>query len=227
MEDFATDNRIVIVPPAHDHADRAWERYFDVAPPFNRAVVEREKRRKDIPDSWIFEVAIDLYGKHPGLLALCLDGGLSDAMKSLGIQVYTEASQVIDEIDKPLTAEVSPNPTTAQDGVPVSIQEKATAVITETELDFVLAGAREPFKNLDTKVLGYVSYLGAPSKDQLFALLSKSGVSGEIAKNVTERLVIAGIIMDTGNHYLSRNKEASDLAATSVEPEIIQLLEEM
>ena len=99
--------------------------------------------------------------------------------------------------------------------------------VPETELDLMLAGAREPFKDLDTKILGYVGYLGTPSKAQLFALLSKSGVSVEIAKNVTERLAIAGVITDTGNHYLSKNKVASDLAATSIEPEIIQLLEEM
>jgi hypothetical protein len=43
--------------------------------------------------------------------------------------------------------------------------------------------------------------------------------------NVTERLVIAGVIKDTGNHYLLANKEIGDLAATSVEAEIINLLE--
>ena len=38
---------------------------------------------------------------------------------------------------------------------------------------------------------------------------------------------MAGVITDTGNHYLSRNKGASELAANSVESEIIKLLEEM
>ena len=227
MVDFATDNKIVIVPPAHDHADRAWERYFNVAPPFNPAVVEREKRRKDIPDSWIFEVAIDLHGKYPGLLALCDDGGLSDAMQSHGIHVFKEASQVIDEIDRSPTAEISVKAITTQDSVSVSIQEKSTTDVPETALELALEKARGQFKDLDMKILGYVGYLGAPSKDQLFTLLSKSGIPVETAKNVTERLVIAGILADTGNHYLSRNKVASDMAANLVEPEIIQRLEEM
>jgi len=172
-------------------------------------------------------VAIDLHGKYPRLLALCNDGGLSDAMNFRSIRVFKEASQVIDEIDSPLTAEVSATAISTQDSMSVLIQEKALVAVPETELDLVLAEVREPFKNLDTKILGYVAYLGAPSKDQLFTLLSKSGVSDKIAKNVMERLTIAGVITDTGNHYLSRNKAASEMAANSVEPEIIQLLEEM
>lgn len=226
MDRFATENKIEIVSLAPDHADRAWNRYFNVQPPFNRDE-KRENRRKDIPDSWIFEAAIDIAKKHPGLLALASDGKLSNALKSNGIRVFNELQQVLDEIESSLTAEAAAKAITTQDSVSVSIQEKATVAVQETELDLVLAGAQDAFKGLDTKILGYVGYLGAPSKDQLFALLSKSGVSDKIAKNVTERLTIAGVITDTGNHYLSRNKAASEMAANSVEPEIIQLLEEM
>ena len=114
-----------------------------------------------------------------------------------------------------------------KDSVSVSIQEAAPVVIVESVLDLALAGAQEPFKHLDKKILGYVGYLGTPSKDQLFDLLARSEIPVEIAKNVVERLVIAGLIMDTGNHYISRNKAASDFAAISVEPDIIKLLEEV
>lgn len=224
---FAAANKIVIVPLAQDHADRAWERYFNIAPPFDPAVADREKRRKDIPDSWIFEVAIDLHVKHPDLLALCGDGALSAAMLSHGIRVHKQASQVLEELDKLYTTGVTVTTVAAQDTASVSIQEDATAIVTANPLAIALAEARDQFKDLDTKILGYVGYLGSPSKDQLFALLSKSGIPIETAKNVAERLAIAGIMTDTGNHYLSQNKEASDLAATSVEPEIIKLLEEM
>lgn len=227
MADFAADNKLVIVPFAHDHADRAWERYFNVDPPFNPAVVEREKRRRDIPDSWIFEVAIDLHRRHSGLSALCHDGGLSNAMQSIGIRVFKEFRQVLTEIEKPVIDEVAVKAIKGQDSVSVSIQDKSTTVVSKTALELALEKVRGRFKDLDTRILGYVGYLGTPSKEQLFTILSKSGIPVETAKNVTERLVIAGIIMDTGNHYFSRNKEASDLAATWVEPEIIQLLEEM
>jgi hypothetical protein len=62
-------------------------------------------------------------------------------------------------------------------------------------------------------------------KHQLFDMLLQSGVSTDIARNVADRLVIAGLITDTGNHYLPRNKEAGELAAKSIEPELIKLLQ--
>ncbi|MGH7184629.1 MAG: PIN domain-containing protein, partial [Nitrospiraceae bacterium] len=226
MKSFATANKIEIVSLAPDHAERAWDRYFTAQPPFNRDE-ERKNRRKDIPDSWIFEAAIDVAKKHPGLLALVPDGKLSNALKSNGIKVLNELQQVLDEIDRHLILEVVTDVVEVQDSVSVSIQETATVAILGSELDLALAGAREPFKHLDKKILGYVGYLGTSSKDQLFALLARSEIPVEIAKNVVERLVIAGVIMDTGNHYISRNKAASDLAASSVEPEIIKLLEEI
>jgi|CXWL01.1.fsa_nt_gi hypothetical protein len=226
MRNFATENKIEIVSLAPDHADRAWHRYFNVHPPFNREE-KRENRRKDIPDAWILEAAIDIGRKHQGLLALVPDGKLSQALKSVGVQVFNEPREVLDEIDRSLAGGAAVKAVVTQDSASVSIQERATVAVPETELDVVLAEARAPFEGLDAKILGYVSYLGGPPKDQLFALLSKSGVSAEIAKNVAERLAIVGAIMDTGNHYLPRNRVASELAATSVEPEIIKLLEEI
>ena len=93
MKNFAAANKIEIVSLAPDHADRAWNRYFNVQPPFNRDE-KRENRRKDIPDSWIFEAAIDVAKKHSGLLALVPDGKLSNALKSSGIQVLTHRSVI-------------------------------------------------------------------------------------------------------------------------------------
>ena len=73
-------------------------------------------------------------------------------------------------------------------------------------------------------MLGYIAYLGSATKEQLFNLLSQSGMSAEVAKNVAERLRIAALIRDTGNHYLPNDMAASELAASAVEPEIIELL---
>jgi predicted nucleic acid-binding protein len=226
MADFAAENKIVIVPFAHDHANRAWERYFNVDPPFNPAVVDRTTRRKDIPDSWIFEVALDLHHKHSGLSALCHDGGLADAMRSIGIRVFKEFGQVLAEIENLAIEEVAVETIAVRDAVSVPLKEKAEPAVAQDALGNALAEVQEQFKDLETKILGFIGYLGTPSKDELFALLSKSGVSANNAKHVAERLAITGLVTDTGNHYLSKNKEASDLAATIVEPEIIKLLEE-
>ena len=222
MARFAAENKIEIVAVASDHAERAWTRYFNVAPPFNPAE-ERKNRRKDIPDAWIFETAIDLRQEHAELFALCSDGKLSKAMASIGIKVFKETQQVLDLIDKP----PAPEPAAKAGEVAIATQAPAEATVegAEGRLDAVLADAAERFKGLDTKILGYVGYLGSPSKDQLFGLLSQSGVSPDVAHNVAERLAIEGLIEDTGNHYLPTNREACTLAAPLVEFEIIKLLD--
>jgi hypothetical protein len=98
------------------------------------------------------------------------------------------------------------------------------ASVANQKLSNLLAEAHKPFKHLDRKVLGYISYLGSAGKAELFDLLSQSGLSSDVAKNVAERLVIAGLIRDTGNHYLPLDPAAAELAATATEPEIIELL---
>lgn len=221
MTQFAANNKIEVVPISPHHADRTWERYFQTGLPSTFGG-DQKKNRDDIPDLWIFEAAIDKKNLHPGLAALCHDKKLSDSLKTIDIRVFEKTRELIDEIESAL----SPKPVKGRDNVSMAIQETATVAIPETELDHVLAGAREQFKDLDSKILGCVGYLGAPSKDQLFTLLAKFGISVEIAKNVTDRLVLAGVIMDTGNHYLSRNRVASDLAADTIELEIINLLDE-
>jgi hypothetical protein len=222
MRAFATANKVEIVTLGPDHADRAWQRYFNIDPPFNRAE-ERKNRRKDIPDSWIFEAAIDLARKHPGMLALCDDVRLSSALRSIGVSVYNQAQQVLDEIDRSFFPVPEAKGAETPKAVPSS--EKPTPGAADNKLAEMLTKAREPFTDLDVKILGYVSYLDGPTKDKLFGLLSQAGVSVDIAKNVAERLAITGIITDTGNHYLPGNKEAGDLAAISIETEIITLLE--
>jgi hypothetical protein len=224
MKCFAAEHKIEIVPFAPDHADRAWTRYFDTQPPFNRQD-DRKNRRKDIPDAWILEAAIDTARKHPGLVALVSDTKLADALKQNGIGVFNEVKQVLDEIEKPFVVEAS-EAVASQDVAAVSVQEKAQVTVIGNGLEHVLAPVRNPFKDLEVKVLGYVAYLGTPTKEELFTLLSQSQVSAEIARNVAERLAFTGLIMDTGNHYLVQDKEVAQLALQSVEAEIIKLLEE-
>ena len=72
MAEFARDNRITVVPIGANHAARAWRRYFEASLPFNREVTDREKRRKDIPDSWILEAAIDVKRDHPSLIEFAM-----------------------------------------------------------------------------------------------------------------------------------------------------------
>ena len=224
MQVFAASNGIEVIEIGVDHAERAWERYFAVAPPFNPDS-KRQDRRKDIPDSWILEAAIDLKAKYPNLRALCCDKQLSDALNASDIETDygtpEKAGELTGTLLDQLAAELAPPAPAVQE----SPDEPCPVASSEPGLDAVLAELQSEHKNLEVRVLGYVAYLETPAKDQLFDLLRKSGVPVEMARNVAERLVLAKLIVDTGNHYLAADREAGDQAAARVEAEIIELLE--
>ena len=223
MEEFARDNRITIVPISDDHADRAWHRYFEVSPPFNPEVTDREKRRKDIPDSWILEAAIDVKRDHSNLIAVCNDGNLANALEmEIGIRVFRTMAVVVEYLDGVAQPAKTIKSVKTRDSAYVPPAE--TAVQADGALAAVFTQAESQFRDVATKVIGLVSYLRSPTKDQLYALLERSGIPLAIGKNVAEQLAIAKIIQDTGNHYIPGNKEAGAQATAAVEPEIIRLV---
>jgi hypothetical protein len=130
----------------------------------------------------------------------------------------TEASLPMSAI--PAVSMLPRLPTSEKTSVPLEAGENEA----EQDLSALLASAQKPFEKLDAKVLGYIAYLGTPTKTELFNLLSLSSVPLDWAKNVAERLAIAGVIRDTGNHYLVKDRTVAELAAAAMEPEIIKLL---
>ena len=88
-----------------------------------------------------------------------------------------------------------------------------------------LSDAQKPFDGLDLKVLAYIAYLDSASKADIFGALADTDVAPEIAKNVAERLALNGFIRDTGNHYFVVDRAIGELAAPTVEAEIIAWLE--
>jgi len=221
MSRFADENKIIIIPIADDHGERAWARYFDIRSPFNPDE-KRENRRKDIPDSWILEAAIDVEDKHPGLMALCGDDKLSGALSEVGVEVFKTAQEVLDEIE----LRISVQPDEVEQVEVVDATDSSLDEDEETKIHHALSSAQVGFEDLDIKVLGYVVTLDGGRKEEIFDLLEKSGIQIDMAKNVAERLVLSGLINDTGNHYLAKNNEVSNLAAASVENEFINLLGE-
>jgi hypothetical protein len=226
MRKFAEDHKIEVVRLAPDHADRAWERYFNVGHPFNPKE-ERENRRKDIPDSWILECALDLKVKHDALCAICGDGRLAGALEMNGIHVYRvthakNARDITREILSEIESELAPDshvnrlPTTE---APVGDASDGSAALAQA-----LREVQSGFDQLSAKVLGYVGYFREITKDQLFELLARSGASPDKARNAADRLALSGILLDTGNYYLPVQKEAALEAAALVEEEIIRLL---
>lgn len=223
MQAFAAGNGIEVIRIRPDHAERAWDRFFGVKPPFDSAK-GREERRKDIPDSWILETAIDLKAQYPNLRAFCCDVALSTALNASGIEADYASPDKAREMTRAflekLEAELAPPPPQELPAAPLPEAPPAK----EADLDAVLDQAQGEFKNVEIKVLGFVTYLETPTKDELFALMEKSGVPADVARNAAERLALAKLVVDTGNYYLPENKEAGEQAAALVEPEIIRLL---
>lgn len=215
MERFATENGITVVPLGLDHAERAWGRYFRAEPPFNRAQ-KRENRRKDIPDSWICEAAVDLGKDHAGLIALSGDDNLCAALVAQGMKVLRTTQQALDAI----VAGGLPAAVTAEE----STADSAEPVPDGDGLGKTIAQAEAALQDLQRKVLGYVGYLGNLSKSQLFEMMAAKGYPADAVRNVAERLALSGLLEDTGNHYIPRDKEACALAAPLVEAEIIEWL---
>ena len=223
MAEFALENRITVVPMSADHADRAWHRYFEANLPFNREVTDREKRRKDIPDSWILEAAIDVKRDHAGLIAVCNDGNLAVALeKVLAIRVFRTVAELVEHLDEAVPSVKTVKSVKTRDSA--YVQPTEGTVQADGPLAAVFTEAESQFRTVATKVIGLVSYLGSPTKDQLYALLERSGIPLAVAKNVAEQLALATIIQDTGHHYIPGNKEAGAQATAAVEPEIIRLV---
>jgi hypothetical protein len=216
MAEHANEYGIEIIPIGSDHGERMWRRYFgvNVEPPFNPAAKNRETRRKDIPDSWIYEVAVDLIADGQELLALCRDGNLSAALRGIGARVFREPQDLVAELER----EESP---AAEEPARTELAEPAQP---DDALTAALARALAPFKDHERRVLGYVAFFGTLSKDQLFELLAGSGIPPDIAKNTVERLVIGRLVQDTGHHYLVLDKGVAQTAAAAVEDDIIKLL---
>jgi hypothetical protein len=218
MAAHAADHGIEIIPTGGDHDERTWRRYFGVKvePPFNPASKDRENRRKDIPDSWIFEVAVDLVADGRELSALCRDENLTAALVSIGVKVYREPRDVVAELER---QESSAADASAQAETPVRTQ-------LAEPLAAALSLALDAFRDHERKVLGFIAHFGTPAKEELWGLLSRAGITPEVAKNAAERLVLAGIIQDTGNHFLVIDRQLAPLAIASVEEDIIKLLDE-
>lgn len=87
----------------------------------------------------------------------------------------------------------------------------------------VVAPARDFFRSLEEKALGFISYLGRAGKQEVIGLLVQSGSAVDTARNVLERLALAGMIRDTGNNYLCVDGVHSQQAAELVEEEMIKL----
>ncbi|MBF5039879.1 DUF4935 domain-containing protein [Methylophilus sp. 13] len=212
MAQFAKDHGIEILQLGEDHAQRAWTRFFEIHPPFSLDEADREVRRKDIPDSWILEAAIDLKTRFEEMVVFGKDGKLTKAIQELKIDVIGDYEELFERINRCISPVLTVTEETTPEVIPVDELEKALLV------------SQQSFMGLEKRVLGYIAYFDPANKDELFETLSKQGIGRHISENIAQRLVLTDAISDSGNNYLIKNKSMCELAASAVEDEIIKML---
>lgn len=195
---FVANNKIEVIDISMEHAAKAWARYFNVDPPFDRKA-EREDRRKDIPDSWILEAAIEIKPRKGQHCSLVDDNKLTDAFEKEGFKVYRDVQTLLDDIEQ--ATAVVPIRTPAAEKPPVPLDQ-----------------LRSPaFKDMDVIVLGLIDALDTPSKEELFSALVKAGFNRDIAEHEARTMVLSDRLTDTGTHLIPTNRAlAQQAAATEV-----------
>lgn len=190
---YLTDNKVEVLPFTIEHAQGAWERYFGVKPPFNPQQ-PREHRRKDIPDSWILEAALELKGRAGRHCMLTKDSKLEAALKEAGFEVWERADLLDQEIER---------------ATAVSSISGAGKPSTGASIENLRSHA---FDNVALIVLGINEGLNAPGKDTLFAALQKAGIDRAIAEHEAQTLVLSGVLKDIGHHFVPVNTAQAALA---------------
>lgn len=191
---YLIDNKVEVLPITIDHANNAWERYFGVKVPFNPREI-RENRRKDIPDSWILEAALEVRAKPGRHCVLIKDGKLEAALTEAGFEVWDDVEKLDAEIER--TTAVVPIHAPAPHAAPVPLDQ--------------LRGPA--FENVDLIVLGMNEALDSPDKEKLFAELERVGVNRAIAEHEAKTLVLSGVLVDAGNHLIPTNRALAHQAA--------------
>lgn len=218
VDTFVKDNRINVLNCTKEHTDSVLEDYFECNPPFNPNQ-SRENRRKDIPDAWIYQAAVDVYQDHDDFIVLCRDGNLSRVMSSLGenVTVYENAKEILDHLEPEVIKDKEPPEDSVAD-VPPATADDANHLLESLQL------LRNENAELEVRILGFVKWFDPVSKEDLHKQLVEKGYQGNIIENTAQRLVNAGVIRDTGHYYLPGNVEICEEAAHQIMNEILELV---
>ncbi|GAA5072282.1 hypothetical protein GCM10025759_12050 [Lysobacter panacisoli] len=187
---FLEDNKIEVIPISIEDATDAWKIYFNADPPFDPNQ-EREDRRKDIPDSWIFVAAQGIKAKRGRHCALVADGKLKAALEGAGFEIYDDVEKLDNAVE--IATSVTRPKLTPDDEAPIQLDE--------------LRGAA--FQDIDVIVLGVNEALNTPAKAALFSALERAGVDRAIAEHEAQTLVLSGRLTDTGSHLIPTNQTLS------------------
>jgi hypothetical protein len=195
---YLADNKVEILSFTGEHAARALEAYLHGRPPFKPAE-KRETERKHIPDSWIYEAALEIKARSGRHCVLVRDTRFQSALMEAGFEVFDDVD-ALDEVIEEATAVIT-------------IREARPAVLAEASAENAAAASSEPlsaleklraeaFKNFDVIVLGMNEALMNPDKEVLFTTLDALGVARAKVEAMTATLMALGVLREVANRLL-------------------------
>lgn len=216
---YLEDKKVEVLPFTHDHARQAFERYMHGRPPFVSAE-DREPERKHIPDSWIFEAALEIRARPGRHCVLVKDQRFKAALVGAGFEVFAEIG-LLDEVIEEATAVVPIQPS-GREGRAEAGAAVGALVPAPSTLERLRA---EAFKDLDVIVLGMNEALGNPEKEKLLATLESLGIDRTKAELMANTLAASGVLRGIGNRLLPTDVQlAKRMAAEPVVRELLMRL---
>lgn len=228
-------HKVKILEPKPHHAANIWENYFSWKEPFRNASLSdrgerniRDNRRKDIPDAWIYEAALDIPNDQTRLLCLCKDENLANALRKKVPDVFGDAAEILKILETPVADSESNVPLAPTS--PSVLSESTLPINSDSnaeppDVGLAIKKLQDSEKLLQIRILGYVNWFAPVAKHDLANLLQEKGHAAQVINNASERLALSGLITDTGNHYLPGNKAVCEQAASSVMSEILETLD--
>jgi rRNA-processing protein FCF1 len=213
---YLEDKKVEVLPFTYDHARQAFERYMHGKPPFLPAK-ERETERKHIPDSWIFEAALEIKARPGRHCVLVKDQRFKAALQEAGFEIFSEIGSLDLAIEE-ATAVVPIRPAGGEVGAE-AIAAADERVPQPSELERLRA---EAFRDLDVIVLGMNEALKNPEKEKLFAILAGLDVDRGKAELMASTLVASEVLREIGNRLLPTDVKLAERMAT--EPIVRELL---
>lgn len=212
VQDIIEKNKIEVIKTNPEHFQEMLSKYFNWQPPFH-VVAEadrddskkRPKRRENIPDGIIIEVINDAV-RHVEDAAYFLHNNGADFKDALDkkVKLFKTAKEVLADFSG----------------------KGPTSPVKNENLEDFLAEVNSIETDLSKKIMGYTKWFAPLEKTKLEDLLIKKGFSSQQIEANAQRLVTAGIIKDTGYHYLPENNNLYQEASNAVMSEVLKIIDE-
>jgi len=218
-----------------------WESVLSVAQDCELHVVSKDKAfyQEDstdrLADTIVAETqakGITVYGHHAGksgnsldsvLKAILVHVSVDDPNALTGVDATSGATSASAALPSGEDAAGQPEEQVVEHA-PTSDVPEAMGVPVQGELDTLLEPMRAENQRIDGTVLGLIALTGAHGKEPFYELLTELGIDVARARNACDRLVLAGLMTDTGSHLLPVPGRISELAAAMVQDEVAELM---